>query len=102
MRIDETTDAFWVLYLINVLQPISCDQIEVRTGRLMEAAKRKPSAGFDVSRTLADLVGASMAIREADGRYAVTVLGLQKLSLFNLGLARDKNRMFVLKNQFRK
>ncbi|MGA7218018.1 MAG: hypothetical protein WBX38_06870 [Candidatus Sulfotelmatobacter sp.] len=102
MRIDETTDAFWVLYLVNVLQPISADELEVRTRRFMEAAKRKPIARLDLTRALADLVRAGMALKEADGCYAVTVLGLQKLSLFNLGLARDKNRMFVLKNQFRK
>lgn len=102
MKIDETTDAFWVLYLINVLQPISRDELEGQTRRLMEAVRRKANPSFDISRTLAALIGAHMAIKGSDERYAVTVLGLQKLSLFNLGLARDKNRMFILKNQFLK
>jgi hypothetical protein len=102
MRIDETTDAFWVLYLINVLQPIGAGALEAQSRRLMESAGRKTATGFNISHTLAALVGANMAILGADGRYAVTILGLQKLSLFNLGFARDKNRMFVLKDRFKK
>lgn len=101
MKIDETTDAFWVLYLINVLQPVGRDELETQTHRLLEAVRPKRT-GFNVSNSLAALVSANMAILEADGRYAVTVLGLQKLSLFHLGFARDKNRMFVLKNRFKK
>ena len=102
MRIDETTDAFWVLYLINVFQPISANELEVQTRRLMESVSRKTAVGFKVSHALTALVSANMAILGTDGRYAVTILGMQKLSEFNLGFARDKNRMFVLKNQFRK
>jgi hypothetical protein len=101
-RIDDTTDAFWVLYLINVFQPIGADELEVRTRRLMESARRKPTTGFKISHALSDLESAKMIILESDGRYAVTILGLQRLSRFRLGLARDKNRMFVLKNRFRK
>jgi hypothetical protein len=102
MKLDETTDAFWVLYLINVLQPVNRDELEGQTRRLMEAVQHKAAARFDIAQSLSALVGAHMAILEADGRYAVTALGLQKLSLFNLGLARDKNRMFMLKNRFRR
>jgi hypothetical protein len=102
VRIDETTDAFWVLYLINVFQPISADELEVRTRRLMESVGRRTAAGFSMSNALRDLVGSNMAVLGTDARYAVTILGMQKLSEFNLGFARDKNRMFVLKNQFRK
>jgi hypothetical protein len=102
MRIDDTTDAFWVLYLMNILQPIRADELEAHSRRLMEAAGRKLAAGFNISHTLAALVSANMAVLEADGRYAVTILGLQKLSLFNLGFRRDRNRMFILKNRFRK
>lgn len=101
MRIDETTDAFWVLYLMNILQPVSADELEVETRRLLETARRKTS-GFNISHSLAALVGANMAILQTDGRYAVTLLGLQKLSLFHLGFLRDKNRMFVLKERLRK
>ncbi len=101
MKIDDTTDAFWVLYLINIYQPVTRDELEAETRRLLEAAKRKTGA-FNISHSLAALVSANMAIVLSDGRYAVTILGLQKLSLFRLGMARDKNRMFVLKNRFRK
>jgi hypothetical protein len=102
MIIDETTDAFWVLYLINVLQPIGADELDAQSRRLLQGAGRKLRAGFNISHTLAALVSANMAMLQADGRYAVTILGLQKLSLFNLGFGRDKNRMFVLKNRFTK
>ena len=102
MRIDETTDAFWVLYLINVFQPISADTLEAQTRRLMDSVGRKTAVGFSISHALTALVRANLAILGEDGRYAVTFLGLQRLSKFNLGFARDKNRMFVLKNQFRK
>lgn len=102
MRIDDPTDAFWVLYLINVLQPISANELEVQTRRLMESTRRKPTADFNISNALGALVSAKMIILGADGCYAVTILGLQRLSRFGLGLARDKNRMFVLKNRFRK
>ena len=100
MKLDETTDAFWVLYLINILQPVGRDELEAQTRHLLEAGHRK-AAGINVPHSLAALVDANMAILQADGRYAVTVLGLRKLSLFHLGFARDKNRMFVLKNRFR-
>jgi len=102
MILDETTDAFWVLYLINVLQPIEADELDEQSRRLLQAAGRKLRTGFNISHTLSALVGANMAILQADGRYAVTILGLQKLSLFNLGFGRDKNRMFILKNRFTK
>ncbi len=102
MKIDETTDAFWVLYLINVLQPIGVEELEAESRRLMKAAGRSTATDFNISRTLASLVDANMAISEIDGRYAVTVVGLQKLSLFHFGFSRDKNRMFVLKDRFRK
>jgi hypothetical protein len=96
MRIDETTDAFWVLYLINVLQPISRDELEARSSRLLQSVRRKTAVAFNISHALQTLVSANMAILGTDGRYAVTILGLKKLSLFHLGFARDKNRMFVL------
>jgi hypothetical protein len=102
MKLDATTDAFWVLYLINILQPVSRDQLEDQTRRLMEAVRHKPTAAFNIPHSVADLTRANVTIQRADGRYAVTVLGLQKLSLFHLGLVRDKNRMFVLKDKFRK
>jgi hypothetical protein len=102
MIIDETTDAFWVLYLINVLQPIGADELDAQSRRLLQAAGRKLRTGFNISHTLGALVNANMAILQADGRYAVTILGLQKLSVFNLGLGRDKNRMFILKDRFTK
>lgn len=101
MKIDETTDAFWVLYLINIFQPIGAEELDAQSRRLIQAAGRK-TADFSISRTLAALVGARMAVLEADGRYAVTIIGMQKLSLFNLGFSRDKNRMFMLKNRFGK
>lgn len=101
MKIDDTTDAFWVLYLINVFQPVSREELEARSHRLFEAVRRRTS-GLSIPRSLDALVAANMAILRTDGRYAVTVLGLQKLSLFHLGFVRDKNRMFVLKNKFRK
>lgn len=101
MRIDETTDAFWVLYLMNILQPADREEIETQTRRLLQAVKRKGPA-LDVSQSLAALVGANMAVLREDGRYSVTLLGLQKLSIFHLGYLRDKNRMFVLKNLLKK
>ncbi len=94
----EATDSFWVLYLVNILQPVSRQETESETRRLLDAAGRKTSQ-FNISGTLDTLVSARMVITREDGRYAVTLKGLQKLSRFNLGLARDKNRMFVLKNK---
>jgi hypothetical protein len=98
MRIDATMDAFWVLYLMNVLQPVTEPELEAETHRLFEVSKR-PTRGLDIPQTLAALVRADMAILGSDGRYAVSVLGLQKLSVFNVGFLRDRNRMFVLKDR---
>jgi hypothetical protein len=100
MRIDDTTEAFWLLYLINIFQPVGQDQLEEQTRRLQGSA-RKAASEAQISKTLADLVRANMAILRPDGLYAVTLLGLQKLSVFRLGFSRDKNRMFELKNRFR-
>jgi hypothetical protein len=101
MKLDESTDAFWVLYLINILQPVGRDELEAQTHRLLEGVRAK-KANFSVPDSARALVAANLAILQADGSYAVTMLGLQKLSEFQLGLVRDKNRMFVLKSRFRK
>jgi hypothetical protein len=101
MILDETTDAFWVLYLINVFQPIGAEELDARSRRLIAAAGRKIGVDFNISYALAALVRAHMVVLESDARYAVTILGLRKLSEFNLGFSRDKNRMFVLKDRLR-
>jgi hypothetical protein len=101
MIIDETTDAFWILYLVNVLQPVSGEDVEERSRALLERMNRKVSR-VSVPGTLSSLETADMIIRRQDGRYAVTLLGLQGLSRFHFGFSRDKNRMFVLKDKLRK
>jgi hypothetical protein len=102
MKMDATTDALWVLYLVNVLQPVTRDTLEAQTRRLMRSLRRKPKGGIDITRSLSDLAGANMTILLSDGRYSVTALGLQKLSAFKLGRVRDKNRMFELKDRFKR
>lgn len=102
MSIDSPTDAFWVLYLINVFQPISKHDLQVQTHRFMESMHGGPGHNIDVSRPLADLQEANMVHLSSDGRYAVTLLGLEKLSTLKLGRIRDKNRLFFLKDSFRK
>ena len=65
MRLDYTTDAFWVLYLTNVFQPIGAEELDARSRRLVEAAGRKIAPDFNIAQSLAALARSHMVVLEA-------------------------------------
>ena len=100
MNIDASIDPFWVLYLINVFQPVARDVLESEARALLRAMPAR-SDSIDVEKWLHELVESGLVILRSDGLHAVTSLGLERLSQFKFGRIRDKNRLFVLKKRLK-
>lgn len=94
-------DAFWTLYLINVLQPVSAAELGEETRRAWKSQNRSGDADASILSSLDELRRSRLVTLEENGLYAVSLLGLERLSLFKLGRIRDKNRLFVLKKRFK-
>jgi hypothetical protein len=98
---DSSIDPFWILYLVNVEQPVSLQELESEATKLL-ATMRNRTEPIDVRKCLDDLSKFELIIIRSDQRYSVTSLGLERLSQFKFGRIRDKNRLFVLKERFKK
>ena len=100
MNTDSSIDPFWVLYLANVLAPVSRERLEIEAAQLLKSMPSR-SEPVDVDRWLRELVESQLVIIRSDGLYAVTSLGLERLSQFKFGRTRDKNRLFELKKRLK-
>jgi hypothetical protein len=94
-------DAFWTLYLINVLQPVDITTLSTETERLWKSQERSGEVNATIASSLSELIESNLITVENNQQYAVTLLGLERLSLFKLGRIRDKNRLFLLKKGFK-
>ncbi|HET8889876.1 MAG TPA: hypothetical protein VFQ41_13320 [Candidatus Angelobacter sp.] len=94
-------DAFWTLYLINVLQPVDVTTLSAETERLWKSQARSGEVNATIATSLNELIESDLVAIEENQQYAVTLLGLERLSLFKLGRIRDKNRLFLLKKEFK-
>jgi len=98
---DTSIDPFWILYLVNVLQPVSAERVAEEADRLRRSVPDRLEA-VDVARWVRELSGANLLMMRSDGLLAVTSLGLDRLSQFKFGRVRDKNRLFELKKRLKK
>jgi hypothetical protein len=101
MNTDSNIDPFWVLYLVNVLAPVSRERLEIEAAQLLKSMPSR-SEPVDLDRWLRELVDSQLSMIRSDGLYAVTSLGLERLSQFKFGRIRDKNRLFELKKRLKK
>jgi hypothetical protein len=93
-------DIFWVLFLVNVLQPVSKVGLDKEAEGLLAIIPGRTEP-INVSACLDQLVGGRLVVMRSDELYCVTSLGLERLSQFKFGRIRDKNRLFVLKERFK-
>jgi hypothetical protein len=100
MNLGPSLDVFWVLYLVNVLQPVSKGDLDKEAERLLSAMPGRTEA-INVSACLEQLISVNLVITRSDELYSVTSLGLERLSQFKFGRIRDKNRLFLLKSRFK-
>ncbi len=100
MNIGATIDPFWVLYLVNVFQPVAREILDAEAKSLLKAIPGR-SEPIDVDKWLEGLMRAELVMSRSDGLYMVTSLGLERLSQFKFGRIRDKNRLFTLKKRFK-
>jgi hypothetical protein len=96
---DSSIDPFWILYLVNVEQPVSQQTLEAEAAKLLMSTPNRTEP-IDVPKCLADLLKFDLIILRSDKLYSVTSLGLERLSKFKFGRIRDKNRLFLLKKRF--
>jgi len=91
---------FLVLYLTNVLQPVTRDDLFKEVAK---ATGKSSSDSLDIrfaSEALKELIRRELVI-EYRGTISCTILGNQRAAKLGLRKARDKNRLFFLKNSLR-
>lgn len=96
MNTESSVDPFWVLYLVNVLQPVDRQTLDAQ-GQTLARTMPGRTEPIDVNMCLGELASSGLVMLRSDNCYTATSLGLERLSQFRLGRIRDKNRLFVLK-----
>jgi hypothetical protein len=86
-----------LLYLINILQPVSGFDLE-REFKGLSKPLRQTSEPNATCQSLLDRLEKYDLIMKIKGRYSVTREGLRHISTAGLSRSRDKNRLFILKD----
>jgi len=82
-----------LLYLINVLQPVSAARLR---REFQKNSETSTSTRSEFDETLLQLLRNHLILRRKK-LYTVTGTGLQRVSSFGLSRARDRNRLFFIK-----
>jgi hypothetical protein len=97
-----TGDAYFlILYLVSVYQPITRDELFAEAAK---AARDRDDGELDhqgALDSLKRLIRRQLVIEDR-GLLSCTVLGNQRAAKLGLRKVRDKNRLFFLKNLFRR
>jgi hypothetical protein len=101
MNGESSIDTFWVLYLVNIHQPVDLNTLVDAAKKLLAAVPDR-SEPIDVRTSLQELLDSGLVMLRSDKLIVVTILGLERLSQFKFGRIRDKNRLFVLKQRLKK
>jgi hypothetical protein len=92
---------FLVLYVVSVFQPVTRGDL---LSEAIKAASGRDDSDFSrqtILEALKRLVRRQLVIEDR-GLLSCTVLGNQRAAKLGLRKARDKNRLFFLKNVFRR
>jgi hypothetical protein len=92
---------FFVLYLVSVFQPITRKDLFGEVEKIAETSPSKSLDLFSASEALKELVKRGLLI-EHKGAFSCSVLGNHRAASLGLRKARDKNRLFFLKNSLRR
>jgi hypothetical protein len=82
-----------LLYLVNVLQPVSAAQLR---REFLKHSDNSSSTKAEFNKSLLQLLQNRLILRRKK-LYTVTGIGLQRVSSFGLSRARDRNRLFFIK-----
>lgn len=89
---------FLVLYIVGVFQPITREQLMSEAARTVGDQNEPTRKG--VTEALKQLVRRQLIIEDR-GLLSCTVLGNERTAKLGLRRARDKNRLFFLKNRLK-
>ena len=93
----QTTDLLLrLLYLVNLLEPVSNATLEAEFHRFVK--KGDLSGKIPTYNSLLERLKLRKLVIEKKGRYSVTYVGLNRIASAGLSRARDKNRLFILKS----
>ena len=92
---------FFVLYLVNVFQPITRKDLFGEVEKIARTTPSESSDLFSTSEALKELLKRGLII-DHNGSFSCSVLGNQRAASLGLRKARDKNRLFFLKNCLRR
>jgi hypothetical protein len=84
-----------LLYLVNVMQPVSLSPLKKRLRRFTVGPRQNRLRQEGVDAILGSLMDRGLVSKRGD-KYSVTATGLRKLASFGLGHVRDKNRLLFL------
>ena len=90
---------FLVLYIINVFQPVSREDMLAEVTKTATIQNDAPNRQI-VLDALKKLIRGQLVIEER-GLLSSTILGTQRAAKLGLRRSRDKNRLFFLKNLLR-
>jgi hypothetical protein len=86
-----------LLYLINILQPVSGADLKKQFSEFAKSLSRTDDQPVTYE-SLLDALERYRLILKIKGRYSVTREGLNRIALAGLSHSRDKNRLFILKD----
>ena len=86
-----------ILLLVNVHQPVELSRLKQETDRYRAATKKAAVPGEPDIQAILKRLAAKKLVINTKGKYAVTMRGLESISILGLGRLRDKNRLFNLR-----
>jgi|HubBroStandDraft_6_1064221.scaffolds.fasta_scaffold36983_2 hypothetical protein len=89
----EADQPLLLLYLVNVLQPVSATELR---REFLKNFSGSPVSRSEFEALVLQLLHNRLILRR-EKLYAVTSTGLQRISTFGLSRARDRNRLFFIK-----
>jgi hypothetical protein len=89
----EADQPLLLLYLVNVLQPVSANELRREFQKNFSGS---PVTRSEFDELVSQLLDSRLILRRGK-LYAVTGTGLQQISTLGLSRARDRNRLFFIK-----
>jgi len=94
----DTTHILALLFLVNVFQPITEDELRREYDQLVRSfAAAKPAYAGNFQEAV-DLLLKNGSMRKRGDRYSLTAEGFRRIATAGIEKIRDKDRLFYLKN----
>jgi hypothetical protein len=86
-----------LLYLVNLFEPVSDAVLKSEFEKFAKTVNRSGTAPV-AYRSLLGTLEQRRFVVQTKGRYSLTHAGLSEIEIAGLSRARDKNRLFILKD----